>query len=121
MEKERANKFLLAACLLVAGCTPDPVEYVAASNNTSGGYRDRMIARGVYEIQVTGNSEKDTANLRKYFDRRATELCNHNHFRPYGLTQDKYRYLQDTYQLFTPRIESVRPYLTGRVDCNAKR
>jgi hypothetical protein len=102
---------------LITACPPPIMSYAPATNNTSGGYRDKILSPNHYEIQVIGRREGDEMVLQQHFDRRSAELCN-SKYKVVNLRKDKYEYLSDTYILFSPRASSIHPYITGEVICN---
>lgn len=68
------QKFLFSflACLFLVGCaTPTPYQ----KNGLLGGYKDKKVSDGVYEVEFQGNGYCTLELVKEYALRRAEELC----------------------------------------------
>jgi hypothetical protein len=112
------NKSLLAllVCFLSA-CNLVPTSYGAAKDQIEGGYSDRLLAPGKYEIQIKGNGHTEKDTVKEYFKQRAGELCNGGEFKIITYKEDTYKSTERPYMYFMPQVERTRPYVTGVIEC----
>ena len=113
--------------LLLTGCAvPIATPYQAIKNNE--GYVSRQISSGEYEIQVRGNRVTTRPTLVNHFNRRAKELCGHDHFEG-EIFQKSYTHITEgkttSFSVsgipiyhHTPETMSDLPYVSGTVRCS---
>lgn len=71
----RVGRWAWMFALLLTGCPTTPYQKDSMWNGVRGGYRDKQVAPGVYELRFTATSYTSTEQLIAHWRRRAAELC----------------------------------------------
>ena len=82
------------------------------------GYEDKQVSEGIYEVSFLGNAYTDPEDVKKFWYRRASELCGHSNYKADMVLGNKLNTnYGGAYGEWTSHHEF--PLAKGIVDCNA--
>lgn len=93
----------MGGCLLLGGCV---TSYGPAGGLSNWGYRDKQIEPGVYQISFKATEATNPRDVLAYWQRRAIELCGHDHFW-YEAEQNVHYYRDSGYSHHLFDVEGV--------------
>ncbi|MDX2321302.1 MAG: hypothetical protein QNK26_12000 [Moritella sp.] len=99
--------------LTMAGCTTDYEAY-----GSTGGYKDKEISAGKYEVYFLGNGITSDETVSKFWHLRAKELCGGEYI---------YEYTDTNIQDYTihagaaPPLNLSYPQVSGVVECKNRK